>query len=54
MIEECISKMSEHTDMESNHEVHLIPQAPQADQGVPAGEAGRDQAEAHGKARTHG
>ena len=40
LIEDLIYENSDHTDIESDHEVHLIPVAPQADQGVPAGEAG--------------
>ena len=39
--------MSDHTDIESDHELHPAPVAPQADQGVPAGEASRNQAQAH-------
>ena len=40
LIEDHISGKSDHSDIESDHEVHLIPVAPQTDQGVPAGEAG--------------
>ena len=47
-----VSEKSEHTDIESDYEVHLIPVAPQADQGVPVGEAGiRDQAQSGAEAR---
>ena len=46
--------MSHHNDIESDREVHLIPVAPQTDQGVPAGETGRDQAQAYSEARAHG
>ena len=42
--EDHISEMSDHPDIESDHEVHSIPVAPQAEQGVPAGVAGRGQA----------
>ena len=35
-----ISEKSDHTDIDFDHEVHLIPVAPQANQGEPADEAG--------------
>ena len=43
-----------HPDIVSDHEVHPIPVAPQAQQGVPAGEAGRGTAQAHGEASGRG
>ena len=45
---------SDHSDIESDHELHPIPLVPQAEQGGAAVEAGRGQAQVHGGAKANG